>query len=100
MPIYAVRRRRGGPWDFSRDLREQAGWDEHAALMDEMVDDGFIQLGGPLEGDRDVLLVVEAASEAAVHERLAGDPWTASGMLRTTRVEAWTVLLDGRPPRS
>jgi uncharacterized protein YciI len=76
-------------------MREQEGWDEHARLMDALVDEVFILLGGPLEGDRDVLHVVEAPSKEAVHERLADDNWTANGMLETVSVEGWTVLLDG-----
>jgi hypothetical protein len=94
--LWVVRRRRGGPWDWSRDLREQDGWDEHARFMDALVDDGFILLGGPLEGDRDVLHVVDAPSEQAVHDRLAADNWTRDGRLETVSVEAWTILLDGR----
>ena len=95
MALYAVRLERGGPWDWSRDLRGQAGWDEHARFMDDLVDAGFILLGGPLEGDRDVLHVIEAKSEEAVRSRLAEDPWWQNGMLRPVRVERWTVLLDG-----
>jgi uncharacterized protein YciI len=94
--LWVVRRRRGGPWDWSRDLREQDGWDEHAALMDTMVDEGFIVLGGPLEGDREVLHVVDAPSREAVHARLAQDNWTVDGMLETVSVERWTIFLDGR----
>jgi O-methyltransferase len=76
-------------------MREQDGWDEHAAFMDGLVDDGFILLGGPLEGDRDTLHAVRATSEEAVRERLAADPWAASGHLKVARVERWTILLDG-----
>jgi len=43
-----------------------------------------------------VLHIVAAPSEEAIHERLAQDPWSESGMLRTTRVERWTILLDSR----
>jgi uncharacterized protein YciI len=93
--LYAVRLERGGPWDFSRDMREQDGWDEHARFMDSLVEDGFILLGGPLEGGRDVLHVVEAPSEQAVRDRLAQDNWHRNGMLRVKSIEAWTVLLDG-----
>ena len=95
MGLYVVRLERGGPWDWSRDLREQAGWDEHARFMDGLVDAGFILLGGPLEGERETLHVVEAGSEAAIRERLAEDPWARNGMLRPVRIERWTVLLDG-----
>jgi len=92
---YVVRRERGGPWDWSRDLREQAGWDEHASFMDGLVDTGFIKLGGPLEGGRDTLHIIEAESEEAIRRRLEEDPWTANGMLRTAAIERWTILLDG-----
>jgi uncharacterized protein len=96
--MYAVRRERGGPWDWSKSLREQVGWHEHAAFMDGLVEEGFVVLGGPIEGDREVLLVVDAPSEEAVHDRLAQDNWTANGMLRTVSVEGWTIFLDGRKP--
>jgi len=93
--LFVVRRRRGGPWDWSRDLREQDGWDEHAAIMERFVEEGLILLGGPLEGERDVLHVVDAPSEEAILARLAEDNWTANGMLETISVERWTILLDG-----
>lgn len=96
MSFYVVRLERGGPWDWSRDMREQAGWDEHARFMDDLVESGFILLGGPLEGSRETLHVVEAESEDAILERLAEDPWAANGMLRPARIERWTVVLDGR----
>jgi uncharacterized protein YciI len=98
MPLYVVRLQRGGPWDWSRDMREQDGWDDHARFMDALVEDGFILLGGPLEGDRDTLHIIEAQSEEAVQDRLAEDPWAANGMLRPVSVERWTVLLDGVRP--
>ena len=95
MARYVVRVERGGPWDWSLDMRKQAGWDGHAAFMDGLVDEGFVVLAGPLEGDREVLWLVEAESEDAVRERLAEDPWAANGMLRPVRIERWTIVLDG-----
>ncbi len=77
-------------------MRDQEGWDEHARFMEALVDERFILLGGPLEGDRDVLHVVRAPSKDAVHERLAADNWTQDGKLETVSVEGWTILLDGR----
>jgi uncharacterized protein YciI len=65
-------------------------------IMDRMVADGFILLGGPLEGDHEVLHVVDAPSAQAVHERLETDNWTQNGMLETVSAERWTILLDGR----
>ena len=98
--LFAVRLEHGGPWDWSRGLREQDGWDEHARFMDSLVADGFTLLGGPLEGERDVLQVVDAPSEQAVRERLAKDNWHRNGMLRIKSVEGWTILLDGLRPQA
>jgi uncharacterized protein YciI len=94
--FFAVRLARGGPWDWSRDLRRQDGWDEHAGFMDSLVDEGFIILGGPLAGDREVPHVIVADSEEAVRDRLAQDNWARNGMLTIAVIEPWTVLLDGR----
>jgi hypothetical protein len=94
--VFAVRLERGGPWDWSRDLREQDGWPEHARFMNSLVDDGFIILGGPLDEGREVLLAVGAPSEKTVRQRLAADNWAQNGMLTIKRLEAWTILLDGR----
>jgi hypothetical protein len=64
---FVVRVERSGPWDWSRGLRQRAGFDEHARFMDRLVDDGFILLGGPLgtneDDGRDILHVVIAPSE-------------------------------------
>jgi hypothetical protein len=52
-------------------------------------------LGGPLQGERQVLIIVSAPDEGAVRQRFADDPWIRSGMLTLATVERWTVLLDG-----
>ena len=95
--LFAVRLERGGPWDWSRDLREQEAWDEHARYMDSLVDEGFIVLGGPLEDGRDVLLAISAPSADTIRDRLADeDIWHRNGMLTVKSIEPWTILLDGR----
>ena len=98
MSLWVVRLQRGGPWDWARDLREQEGWEEHARFMDGLVDEGFILLGGPLEGERETLHVVDAPSEEVVRERFAQDNWAANGMLSVKSIERWEILLDGRRP--
>jgi uncharacterized protein YciI len=91
---YAVTREPGASWDASRAMREQAGWDAHAAFMDALVDDGFVVLGGPLgDGERRFLLVFDAESVEEIEARLADDPWTPTGLLRVTSVEPWEILL-------
>lgn len=96
MEYYVLRLERGGPWDWSRDMREQDGWDEHAAFMDGLVDQGKIVLGGPLEGERETMHVVAADSEQDVRDLFVTDPWWINGMLRPVRIERWTIVLDGR----
>ncbi len=94
--LFVVRLTRGGPWDWSVGLRQQAGFDDHARFMDALVDDGFILLGGPLETERDTLHIIDAASEQEIRQRLAQDPWSANGMLSIASIERWTILLDSR----
>src|SRR5438093_13474809 len=100
MARWVVRVERGGPWDWSRDMREQDGWDEHAAYMDALFEEGFVLLVGPLEGGRDVLWVVEADFEETIQRRMAEDPWSPNGMLKPIRIERWDIVLDSLPKRA
>jgi uncharacterized protein YciI len=95
---FVLRLERGGPWDWNRDMREQDGWAEHARFMDDLVDDGFVLLGGPLEGDRKTMHVIRAESADAIRERFATDPWWVNGMLSPVSIERCTIVLDGREP--
>jgi uncharacterized protein YciI len=94
MSYFAVSRARGTAWDPTRPMREQDGWDEHAAFMDGLHDEGFVLLGGPLGvGEHVFMLIVEAADADAVRTRLADDPWMPAGMLRYVAVEPWELFL-------
>jgi uncharacterized protein YciI len=95
---FLVKRAHGRAWDPTRPRRQQEGWDEHAAFMDGLVDQGVIVLGGPVgEGDGDsALLVVDAGSEADVRSWLAADPW-GEDMLSTESIERWSVFLRRSP---
>jgi len=90
---FAVIRERGEAWDGSRSMPEQEKWAEHAAFMNALADDGFVVLGGPVGDGARILLIVDAESEEAIHARLAADPWTPMGLLRTVTVERWEILL-------
>jgi uncharacterized protein YciI len=96
MANFAVRLVHGPNWDPGRPIREQDGWDEHAAFMDGLVEDGFIILGGPVGDGEQTLHAVEAAGEDEIRTRLALDPWASAGLLRVGRVEPWALWLDGR----
>jgi uncharacterized protein YciI len=92
---FAVTRVRGAAWDASREMDEQDQWAEHAAFMNDLVNDDFVVLGGPLGGGESVLLIVDAPTEEAIHARLAADPWTPMGLLDVANVEPWEILLGG-----
>jgi hypothetical protein len=47
---FAVTVAHGPAWDASRPMREQDEWHAHARYMDQLVDEGFIVLGGPVAG--------------------------------------------------
>jgi uncharacterized protein YciI len=94
--MFLVVLRRAGPeWDPSKPMEEQAGWDDHAAFMDQLVDDGFLVLGGPLEDGVRTAHAVEAESADAIREVFARDPWSESHLLVDSIAE-WTIRLDGR----
>jgi uncharacterized protein YciI len=91
--LFAVIRSRGPAWDHSRALEEQRGWHEHAAFMNGLATEGFVVLGGPLNGTSEVLLIVRAGDDAEVRSRLAADPWSGSDLLRVARAVPWTLRL-------
>ena len=94
--MFLVRIRQSGPrWDPSRPMEEQSDWDAHAAFMDELVDDGFIVLGGPLAAERQVAHAIEAESEEAIRATFARDPWSETHLV-IDQIEPWTIRLDGR----
>jgi uncharacterized protein YciI len=96
MAVFAVTMVNGPRYDGSRQRREQEGWDEHAAFMDRLVDEGFVILGGPIGDGEQTMHAVEAADEAEVRARMAADPWAPLGVLRIGTILPWTIWLDGR----
>lgn len=94
--FFALTMVHGPNWDASRQIREQRAWDEHAAFMDGLVDDGFVVLGGPIGDGKQVMLVVEAADEREIEARLGEDPWASTGLLRIGAIQPWQIWLDGR----
>jgi len=92
-PLFAVIRARGPAWDPSRPLEEQPEWPAHAAFMNGLKAEGFVVLGGPLEGTSEVLLIVRAEDEPEIRSRLAADPWSGNDLLRVVRTAPWTLRL-------
>jgi hypothetical protein len=50
-------------------------------------------------GAEGALLIIDAKDEAAVRTRLADDPWSKSGHLRTGSIDSWTIWLAGQDER-
>ena len=91
---YLIEEAKGPAWDHTRGRREQAGWDEHAAYMDVLAEEGFAVLAGPLgEGDGEIVLLVAAApDEEAVRARLTEDPWFET-ILTIASIRPWAIWL-------
>lgn len=95
MPYFVVINEQGPGWDNKHPMREQKGWNEHAAFMDALESERFVVLGGPLRNysKHRAMLIVNAFDEKAVRERLAEDPWMRTGVLRTIEFYPWEILL-------
>src|SRR4029453_8624307 len=96
MAMFHVVLLQAGPeWQSGRPMEEQSGWQEHAAFMAELVETGFIVLGGPVSDDGRVVHAVEAESEEAVRATWARDPWSGAPLV-VDSIEPWTIRLDAR----
>ncbi|HEY5992769.1 MAG TPA: YciI family protein [Candidatus Udaeobacter sp.] len=82
--------------DQSKGTREQPFWDEHAAFIDQLVDEGFILMGGPLVDEGGSLLIVNAKDENEVKRKLKNDPWARHGILKLDSVKRWQIFIDRR----
>jgi uncharacterized protein YciI len=97
MPTFIVEKRTGGAWLPGVDTRDQPLWEEHAAFIDDLFEQGSIVLAGPLaDGAGAAVLVFEAESEAAIRDVLAADPWAEHDLLHVERIREWRLFLDAR----
>jgi hypothetical protein len=97
MKLFAVIRTLGEAWQPSLPLERQADWDGHRSFMNGLLKDGFVVLGGPLDGSRDVLLIVRANTPDEITDRLQTDPWTSMNLLKVSRIAPWTLRLGSLP---
>jgi uncharacterized protein YciI len=81
---------------LSKSTREQPLWDEHAAFIDQLVAEDFILMGGPLVDEAGAMLIVNAADENEVREKLKNDPWMKHGVLKLESVKRWQIFIDVR----
>ena len=93
--LYALINEQGPAWDSQLPMREQKGWNEHAAFMDALANEKFIILGGPLRTNsrHRTLLIFDAPDEETIRTRMAADPWIRDGTLRIINIYRWEILL-------
>lgn len=91
--LFALIHTRGPSWDDTKPMEQQPAWRAHADFMNGLQAEGFIVMGGPLEGTRDVLLIFRARDEAEIRSRLDADPWHRNSLLRVTQISPWTLRL-------
>ena len=90
---HIVIRTHGPGWDDSRPMENQADWPTHATFMNSLAAERFVLLGGPLEGTRDVVLVMLAEDCSEIMDRLAADPWTQEELLTVKECQLWSIHL-------
>jgi uncharacterized protein YciI len=91
--VFAVINTRGPNWNDDKPMEEQGDWRAHADFMNGLLAEGFVLLGGPLVGTRDVLLIVRAQDEAEIEVRLAQDVWVVNGLLSRRQINPWWLRL-------
>jgi uncharacterized protein YciI len=84
--------------DASKGTREQPFWEEHEAFIDQLVDEGFILMGGPLVDEngmpRGALLILNGKDENEVRKKLTNDPWLKHGILKLESISSWQIFVD------
>lgn len=97
MSYFVVTREAGPAWTEGKGTFEQPGVNDHAMFMNALADEDVVFFAGPLAGTEDgrirALVIVDAADEAEIDQRLADDPWTVSQHLVVTSIESWNVFV-------
>ena len=91
--LFAVILWRGPAYQPEKPLEGQQEWQAHRVFMNALVNDGFVALGGPLEGTSEVLLIFRAASPDEIMKRWSEDPWAKLDLLRVSRIMPWDLRL-------
>jgi uncharacterized protein len=89
-----VVRFRAGPTWISGPSREQQGWNEHAAYVDDLVDRGIFVLGGPLTDNSGAVVVLENVNVEDARRLVDADPFVHNGVFVLESVDEWTVYVD------
>lgn len=94
--LFLVFRDPGPSWVRGVPTRQQPLWDEHAAFIDRIFEQGRIVMAGPYADCRRALIIVKARDAQEALALFHGDPWEKAGILVPSEVIEWTVFLDSR----
>lgn len=98
MTTFAVFSVNGSAWVQGVDVRRQPLWDEHAAFIDQLFDEGRILLAGPYADGTGALLIIQADTKhpTQVRAMFDADPWATHDIRRVAEVKPWQIFLDAR----
>ena len=92
--LFVVIRSKGKSWEEGKPMNLQNGWAEHAAFMNQLAEEEFILLGGPIGKNSDIMLIINASDEKEITERLGLDNWSRMKILEIKDIKPWTILLQ------
>ena len=86
----------GPAWVPGKTVREQPYWEQHAAFMDRLFENGTVVLGGPFADATGSLVIVEAENEQEVTDLFARDPFVVHAIFVRSLFKQWLLFLDAR----
>jgi uncharacterized protein len=88
----------GPSWVTGLPTRKQPLWNEHAAFVDLLFEQGRIVMAGPYADYSRALVIVNARDAEEAKALYRDDPWAKAGILEVSEAIEWTVFLDSRRP--
>jgi uncharacterized protein len=86
----------GPAWVSGKTVRKQPYWEQHAAFMDRLFENGTVVLGGPFTDATGSLVIVEAENEHEVADLFASDPFVVHDIFVLSSLKQWQLFLDAR----
>ena len=96
--VRVIVRWRAGPAWTSGPPEEQSGWDDHADLIDGLIERGIFVMGGPYADYSGSHTLLENVTVHEARELVLQDPFVANGVFVLDDVRAWNVYVDELTP--
>ena len=91
----------GPNWDYSKGVREQAYWDEHAQFIDDLFARGVVFMAGPFAPEgTGALVILNLDTTEEAYAIYANDPWKHQQILQVAEAREWTIFLDAHADRA